>query len=236
MRLLLLRHGQTPANVLSQLDTALPGAPLTALGQSQAEAIPPAFSAENLADGTPGAGTPIGAIFVSTLLRTQQTAAPLASRIAVRPRVLDGLREVSAGGIEMLSDSESLGIYTSTAFAWTQGDLDLRMPHGSNGAGESGHEFFARYDSAIADIRDSGHSTVVAVSHGAAIRTWVAARCANTDSRFAGDHQLENTGMAVVETAGDDGWRLLAWHSAPVGGSKLNESESVDPIGESVQR
>lgn len=230
-----MRHGQTPANLLSQLDTAIPGAPLTARGQSQAEAIPAAFTGETLDDGTPGASGSIGAIFVSTLLRTQLTAAPLAAQLTLKPQVLDGLREVSAGGIEMLSDPESLKIYTSTAFAWAGGDLDLRMPHGSTVPGESGHEFFARYDAAIATIRRCGHSTVMAVSHGAAIRTWVAARCVNTDGSFAGDNQLDNTGMAVLESEGDDEWRLVAWHRAPVGGMELNDDDAVDPIGETVQ-
>ena len=40
MRLLLVRHGQTPSNVAGLLDTALPGPGLTALGTRQAAAIP----------------------------------------------------------------------------------------------------------------------------------------------------------------------------------------------------
>jgi broad specificity phosphatase PhoE len=66
MHLLLLRHGQTGSNVIGALDTAVPGAPLTELGERQAAAVP-------------GALQPIDSITVSTLLRTQQTAAPLAA-------------------------------------------------------------------------------------------------------------------------------------------------------------
>ena len=64
MRLLLLRHGQTESNVIGALDTAVPGAPLTAIGERQASAVP-------------GALEPVDAVFVSTLIRTQQTALPL---------------------------------------------------------------------------------------------------------------------------------------------------------------
>ena len=39
MRLLLIRHGQTEANVNRQLDTAHPGLPLNERGLSQAEAL-----------------------------------------------------------------------------------------------------------------------------------------------------------------------------------------------------
>jgi probable phosphoglycerate mutase len=63
MRLLLIRHAQTPANVLGQLDTGRPGPGLTRLGQRQASEIPVA-----LGDG------PIAAIFASPLVRTQLTA------------------------------------------------------------------------------------------------------------------------------------------------------------------
>ena len=66
MRLILVRHGQTPANVLGQLDTAHPGPGLTERGFEQAERVPEALRGEN-----------IDAIYVSTLIRTQLTAAPL---------------------------------------------------------------------------------------------------------------------------------------------------------------
>ena len=39
LRLVLARHGQTPANVAKTLDTVLPGPGLTDLGRLQAEAL-----------------------------------------------------------------------------------------------------------------------------------------------------------------------------------------------------
>lgn len=245
MRLLLVRHGQTPANVLGQLDTAIPGAGLTPRGFEQAGAIPVALSAERR-DDSPASGVPaddlvgsarIGAICVSTLVRTQLTAQPLADSLGMTPGIFDGLREIAAGGIEMLSDRQSLGIYTSTTYAWAKGDLDLRMPGSQEtGEGEDGHRFFARYDSAIDEIRSAGEELAIAFSHGAAIRTWVAARCVNTDGTFAGDHQLDNTGVAVLETDGERGWRLVRWHAAPIGGPFMADAAALDPIGETLDR
>ena len=66
MRLLLVRHGQTPANVLGVLDTAVPGPGLTDLGRRQAAALPEALAEER-----------IDAIVVTDLVRTHETAAPL---------------------------------------------------------------------------------------------------------------------------------------------------------------
>ena len=66
MKLLLIRHGQTPGNVAGQLDTAFPGPGLTELGERQAAALPEALADEG-----------IEALYTSTLLRTQRTVAPL---------------------------------------------------------------------------------------------------------------------------------------------------------------
>jgi broad specificity phosphatase PhoE len=219
MRLLLLRHGQTASNVIGALDTARPGAPLTPLGERQAWAVPGALTAESIAG-----------IWASTLIRTQQTAAPLASSLAETVIVLDGLREISAGSLEMLSDHESQGRYTATAFAWARGDLELRMP-----GGESGHEFFERFDAAIAEVTAGVAGTAVLVSHGAAIRTWVASRCANLRGDFAGTHTLDNTGLVIIERKTHGDWQLVEWHSAPVGGAALSDLAAEDPTGELVE-
>ena len=216
MRLLLLRHGQTASNVVGALDTARPGAPLTALGERQAAAVPAALMAE-----------PIAGIRASTLIRTQQTAAPLATARVETVTVLDGLREISAGSLEMLSDHDSQGEYTATAFAWARGDLELRMP-----GGESGREFFERFDAAIAQAVAGMGETVIVVSHGAAIRTWVASRCANLSGDFAGSHTLDNTGLVTVERRTHGDWNLVDWHSTPVGGSELEDHAAADPTGE----
>ena len=88
----LIRHGQSEPYV--------PGAPfpltgghadpgLTATGQEQAARL-----ADRLATAR------IDAIYVSTLRRTAQTAAPLAARLDLAPRVEPGLREVHLGDWE----------------------------------------------------------------------------------------------------------------------------------------
>ncbi len=80
MRLILARHGQTGANVARQMDSATPGAELTELGLEQAQALADQLGRE-----------PIEVIYVSTLTRTQQTAAPLAAALDLEPRVREGI-------------------------------------------------------------------------------------------------------------------------------------------------
>jgi broad specificity phosphatase PhoE len=219
MRLLLIRHGQTPANVLGLLDTRKPGPGLTRLGELQAAAVPDALEDEG-----------VERIFATTLIRTRLTAEPLAERLGLDVTVLDGLREIEAGDIEDHSDPVSVNTYVTTALAWAKGDLDLRMP-----GGPDGHEFFDRFDTAIAKIAAAGAETTAVFSHGMAIRCWASARSANIDGSYAAAHQLDNTGMVVLDGDEEGRWRMTQWHTLPIGGLTLHDAAAVDPTGESVQ-
>ncbi|MHB9857967.1 histidine phosphatase family protein [Streptomyces sp. YIM S03343] len=230
MRLLLIRHGQTTANEAGLLDTAIPGADLTELGERQAMALPEALSDED-----------IEAVYASVLVRTQRTAAPLAAARGLDVIVRDGIRELSAGDLEMLpGDSPRGEEYMRVVFAWAAGDTGLRMP-----GAESGTEALARYDAVVAEAAASGAGTVAMVSHGAAIRMWTAARADNVDVPFAAAHPLRNTGVVVLEGSPTDGWKALSWAGetvTPSGGdgptgmpvrplsdSSLRVSEAAEP-------
>ncbi|WP_198417232.1 histidine phosphatase family protein [Cryobacterium sp. TMT1-2-1] len=149
MRLFLIRRGQTPANVLGQLDTAHPGPGLTELGARQAAVIPDVLREE-----------PIDAIFASTLQRMQLTAKPLATDRRLGVQVADGLHEIEAGALEGLSDRASVRTYMETVFEWGAGNLDARMPGALDG-----HAFFARFDADIAGAASDARTAAV-FSHG----------------------------------------------------------------------
>lgn len=215
MRLLLIRHGQTPANVRGQLSTARPGPGLTALGERQAAAIPEALRFDL-----------IDAVFASTLLRTQLTAQPLAIDRGLDIRVGDGLHEIEAGSLEGRTDHASVRAYMQTVFAWGAGDLAVAMP-----GGPDGHAFFDRYDADIAVAAASGQTAAV-FSHGAAIRVWAAARATNVPPTFAGRHDLDNTGVVELSGTPEDGWTLVSWAGVPLGGIPLADADAADPTGE----
>jgi broad specificity phosphatase PhoE len=221
MRLLLIRHGQTPSNVAGILDTDEPGAPLTGLGERQAAAVPDAVDRWG-----------VEAVRASTLQRAQQTAAPLAARLGVDVDVIDGLREIRAGDLEGLRDRASQRAYVDVAIAWggPAGDLERRMP-----GGESGAEFFTRYDAAVAEAV-AGHEVVAVVSHGSAIRVWASARARNLDPQFVIDHDLDNTGVVVLEGDPDGGWEAVFWTGSPLGGERLADEDADDVTGEAADR
>ena len=220
MRILFVRHGQTPANVGGILDTAAPGPGLTELGVRQARAVLDALGHETIA-----------AIYVSTLRRTHETAAPLAEALDLTPIELAGTHEIEAGDVEGRNDHDAVRTYMTTVFAWGAGDRSPVMPGGFDG-----HAFFARFDDAIAGIaaQHPDDATVVVVSHGAAIRVWTGARVANLGDGFTADNHLANTGIVVVEGSPDAGWTALSWGGMPVGGAALDDATADDPTGDPV--
>ncbi|MET9494817.1 histidine phosphatase family protein [Streptomyces sp. NPDC006552] len=217
MRLLLIRHGQTPSNLKHLLDTAEPGPGLTSLGLEQAAALPDALVSEK-----------IDALYVSTLVRTQLTAAPLAAATGLEPQVRAGIRELVAGDLEMRGDEEAAALYLRTAFAWAAGDVERRMPGGENGT-----EALGRFDAVVAEAAESGARTVALVSHGAAIRTWVAARSGNVDVDYAARHALANTGIVILSGSPDEGWQVLLWEGASLGPHPGTPGPD-DPAGSAV--
>ncbi len=219
MRLLLIRHGQTPANIRGELDTAAPGPALTELGRAQAAAIPDALASEYI-DG----------IYVSRLIRTQQTAAPLArTRGEMHRVVLPGIHEIEAGDLEGRTDKRAVREYVTVIWAWGDGDLGARMP----GAGD-GHEFYGRFDTDIARVASEHDpdATVALFSHGAAIRVWTAARATNIAPDFPGRQHLDNTGVVALEGSPAEGWIVTEWAGEPLGGAELNDPSADDIAGE----
>lgn len=195
MRLYLVRHGQTASNVARLLDTAAPGADLDAEGRAQAERL-----VERLH------GVRLDALYASDLVRTQQTAAPLARARGLEVAVLGGLREIQAGAEEMSSDWSA---YIDVLRRWATGEPDAANP-----GGEDAHAFFGRFDAAIAHVVGAGHRSAAVVSHGAAIRTWVSHRAGNTTPSEVAALDLHNTAIVVLD-GNPDGWRLRAWHQGP---------------------
>jgi broad specificity phosphatase PhoE len=221
MRILFVRHGQTPANVGGILDTAAPGPGLTDLGTRQAQAIVDALGHEK-----------ITAIYVSKLVRTHETAAPLAAALGLTPVELPGTHEIEAGDVEGRRDHEAVRTYMTTVFAWGAGDPSPVMPGGSDG-----HAFFTRFDDAVAGVaaQHPDDATVVVVSHGAAIRVWTGSRVDNLGGGFTADNHLDNTGVVVVEGSPATGWTALSWGGIPVGGERLAAVGADDPTGDPLE-
>ena len=216
MRLLLMRHGQTHANVSGELDTAHPGLDLTGLGRAQAVAASRALADEHL-----------DAVYVSSRVRTHQTAAPTAESRDLALTQLAGLEEIQAGEFEMRADHDAVAGYIGAVATWLDGDLTHRMP-----GSETGEEFLARFDTAVRTIVDAGHDAALVVSHGAALRTWVSTRMEPHPDAPPATQPLHNTALIVLDGDFDAGWRMVSWQGHPVGGATLDGLSLEDPTAE----
>lgn len=235
-RLILVRHGQTVANVAKKLDTLPPGAPLTDDGEQQALDL-----ATRLAGGERPA-----ALVASTALRARQTATPVSRTTDTGLDVVDGLYEVQAGDLEGRSDEEAHKQFVEVFWKWYEGDLDARIP-----GGESGRDALARYLPQIDELRagylsqpggDEVAGDLVVVSHGAIIRLAVTAM-SDVDPDFAVRNHLANTDAVVLAPTPDGGWHLEQWadkhppfevtgEEAEAGGEAEADLDEVDdPMG-----
>jgi probable phosphoglycerate mutase len=219
MRLILIRHGQTPANVNGVIQSAAPGPGLTELGIRQAESLPAALALEQ-----------IESISVSKLSRTHLTAAPLAAATGLTPVERPGLHEIEAGDTEGETSREAIRAYLTPMQAWADGNLDAAVP-----GAYDGHHFYARFDADVAAIAAEGWQVAAIVSHGAALRAWVGGRGINIDPHFAVEHDLDNTGVVIMEGSPAEGWTLISWQGEPVGGPALEDEDADDPTGEVIE-
>lgn len=201
MRIHLIRHGQTPSNISKALDTGFPGAPLTELGREQAASLPGRLE-----------GTPLDAIYTSPLIRTQQTATPLATARGLDLLVREGVREVRAGDMEMSSVDEEYRLYMDTLGVWIGGDLTPRI-----GGLENGHDVVQRFDAVIEEIEGTGAEDVAIVSHGAMIVVWSGIRAAGLGIDLLTNIHPFNTGICEIEGSLSKGFRAVSWMGEQIG-------------------
>ncbi len=189
MRLILIRHGETQSNVDHLLDTA-----------QQAHDLAEAIAHEH-----------IDALFVSTLTRAQQTAAPLAEKRGMQASVVDGIHEIAAGVEEMSPDWTA---YVGMLNSWSPENLDASLEDG-----ETARQFMTRFDAAIAAIEADGHHSVAVVSHGAALRVWALAQDPSVAGEMAGP--LRNTEWIVLNGSTAAGWTVERWGPHDMAGASL---------------
>lgn len=213
----LVRHGQSTDDVNNILGTLPPGAPLTELGQQQAEDVAKAIQQEY-----PGG---IAGIYASELIRTQQTADALASLPGMPGvTVLSDLNEIPAG----LFEGHPRDLLTEASFflpmaSWILGGVLVAEP----GTSYNGVVFDDQVDSAVNTIYNNtiagnGPMTDVAYASGGDIAIWVLMNVKNPDvwpiieSVLANGGPPPNGGQAILDGNPTDGWTLVSWDGTPV--------------------
>ena len=184
---MLVRHGQSEANVAKRLDTRPPGAPLTQLGHQQAR------------DFGIDWAHPVGLVVHSVAERAVQTAADIADGLGLDPVEVHGIHEVQVGDLEDRSDADAIAQFDAVYDEWQRGVLDVPMP-----GGETGLEVLDRYlpvltQTVLLPFKDrivyDGLLTSYNVSFGPGIR-----RNLNEDFKTAKDRHGIVTSLPVSAT------------------------------------
>lgn len=212
----LVRHGQSTDDVNNILGTLPPGAHLSALGQQQAETVAQAIQAE-FPDGIAG-------IYASELIRTQESADPLAQALGMDVQVLPDLNEIPAG----IFEEHPRNLLTEASFflpmaAWILGDLFVSEP----GTSYNGAVFEEQVNNAVDTIYQNtiagnGPMTDVAYASGGDIAIWALMNVKNPDfwpilqTVIANGGPPPNGGQAILEGNPTDGWTLVSWDGTPV--------------------
>jgi len=202
MTLTFVRHGESEANEAGVINTSVPGPHLTPKGQQQAV---------DIADVLKGNG--YDGVYASSMIRTQETAQPLATELNMPVTVLPGLREIDAGVFEGQSEDSGLGRigYVLGPAAWTLGARFVPVLGSTDG-----NAFDARVDDAVQKIYDSGDRNAVLFSHGATIMFWTMMNVDNPDLGLLLSHPLDNTDVVVITGNPEDGWTLENWDGVEV--------------------
>lgn len=209
MRLIFVRHAESEANVRGSLDCSVPGPGLSPLGFAQADALAPAL-AEDLD------GLPVRAIWASTMLRAQQTAAPVAERYGVPVQVHPLLHEGHVGDLNGRMDDEAYqALYELFACWHIEGDMERCRP-----GGETGTQLVDRLRGAANDVVAGGGDepgAAVVVSHGAILRVGLPWICENVTKPYSMTHHLPNTARVVVDVLDRDQPKLVcrSWDGNP---------------------
>lgn len=154
--LYLIRHAATELNHTGYFQGSS-DIPLNEAGFEQAEFLKKRFL---------DAGTKIDKIYVSNLIRTQQTIAPLAEALGLTPIVMPGLEEIDGGDMEMRTHTDNVRDYPETMENIMLHPYRVEMPNG-----ESGAQVYERVVRAFLEIcRENPGKAVIVVSHGFALQ------------------------------------------------------------------
>lgn len=147
---LLLRHGETQWNAAGRLQ-GWRDSPLTAVGRTQAEALPARLAGEG-----------VDALVASDLGRARETAAPIAARLRLAVVPDPGLRERCYGILEGRTWAEIERSHPETYRRLNARDQDFAVPEG-----ETGIQFRDRVLAAFERLAAiHGEARVAVVTHG----------------------------------------------------------------------
>lgn len=190
----LIRHAVTAWNQSGHYQGSS-DIPLNEDGHKQAEALKNRFV---------DAGTKVDKIYTSKLVRTQETAAPLAEAYGIEPIVIEGLEEIHGGEMEGKHHTELDEQYAEMRQVARTTPYFIETP-----GGETGKEVFDRAVVAFKQaVEESRGQSIVLVSHGYLLQLLVK-HLKNENPEEAESLIAANTAITRVLVDEDDNIKLI---------------------------
>ena len=202
MQLTIIRHGQSVWNdrrlIQGQQDP-----PLNEAGREQAQQVADAL-----------AGSRIGSVHASDLLRARQTAQPIAERLGVLLVLRPEFREIAMGEWEGLTEEQARERDPALHAAWKRDSIANRPP-----GGESYLELFGRLRTALGEL-PGGDTDLVVVTHYTAGRALIAVAL-GAPVEAVRWFRLDNGSLSRLRRTRAGSWQLVA----------LNDVSHLSPGG-----
>lgn len=194
--LYLARHGETADN-RNRIFQGQTGRGLNRLGQAQASRLGARLITAELTS-----------IVASDLDRAAETARIVGQACGLTPTLDRDLREVDVGTWSGRGYDEVATLFPEEHAAWASG-LDIRR-----GGGETYAELAARIERAVVRAAEANgpDARVLLVSHGGAIKSWIAALLGVSPEGLRALAGVANCGISVVERDRRGRMRLHAWN------------------------
>ncbi len=192
--LILIRHGQTHANVAGRWEGWSDGT-FTPLGRAQADAVARRLASEC---------DKVTALYTSPLHRALQTAHIIGAALGLQPMNVDDLREINFGELDRITLEEMEAQHPALFARWkNKADMEFKWPEG-----EQRTDFFRRVAHACDHILAlHPNDSVVITAHGGTLRACLAHLLPDQLGQWWG-YVLDNCGLTRVSVEGA-GARLL---------------------------
>jgi broad specificity phosphatase PhoE len=189
MQLYFVRHGESVANVLQVFSNRDLSHGLTDRGRTQVERL-----AERLA------GVPFAAFYSSPVVRAQESAHILSSRLGIDCVTSAALAEYDVGELEGQSDAASWQRYYVLRDAWFRDkDFAARIP-----GGESFDDIRARFLPFIDGLRSTPPSgPVLLLGHGGTFHCMLPLILSNVSFDHVVEHGMGNADVVIAEQRSD---------------------------------
>lgn len=199
-RIILLRHGENPANLTKEFSYKKVDYPLTEKGVLQAQQTAEALR-----------GRDIRAIYTSPLKRAQQTASYAGQALGLTPIVDESFREFNVGRLEDVPPSdETWGQYHQVIRSWISGQLETAFPGGENNL-----QLWARYEQGLRRaLQAYPDQTLLIVGHGGIFTATLPTLCPGVNAAKLFKIENHNASLSEIDLEIIDGklvGHLVQW-------------------------